>query len=163
MTIRLRPHHLLCMLTYVGKGYSPDFTRNYDAIAARIRRGEALVVVDGPDDICRPLLQTPTPHCDNDSVVARDRQAAADVAALLGRDIHAGVTLLLEATDLARLRTHFATGSLRAACTGCEWQALCDGIAAGGFRDVRVASPDRQPGDLQPGEPRPLGNPTSGL
>lgn len=21
MTIRLRPHHLLCMLTYVGKGY----------------------------------------------------------------------------------------------------------------------------------------------
>ena len=25
MTIRLRAHHLLCLLTYAGKGYSPAF------------------------------------------------------------------------------------------------------------------------------------------
>lgn len=144
MTIRLRPHHLLCMLTYIGKGYNPDFVRNYDAIAARISAGEALDVVDGPDDICRPLLETPNPHCFNDSVIARDRQAAADVAALLGSDIHAGARLVLDAAEIALLRTHFATGGIRAACSGCEWSGLCDGIAAGGFREVRVAPDDLQ-------------------
>ncbi|OWU61413.1 2Fe-2S ferredoxin, partial [Staphylococcus aureus] len=40
MTIRLRGHHLLCMLTYVGKGYSPAFVENYDAMAGRLGRGE---------------------------------------------------------------------------------------------------------------------------
>ena len=156
MTIRLRPHHLLCMLTYIGKGYSPDFTRNYDAIAARIGAGEALEVVDGPDDICRPLLATPNPHCYNDSVVERDRQAAADVAALLGRTIESGVTLLLDTTEITRLRTQFAAGSIRTACAGCEWKSLCDGIAADGFRGVRVAS-------REPHREQPLGNPPPGL
>ena len=32
MTIKLRAHHLLCLLTYVGKGYSPAFTANYDRV-----------------------------------------------------------------------------------------------------------------------------------
>ena len=50
MTVRLRPHHLLCLLTYVGKGYSPAFTANYDAIAMRIEQGEELLIVSGPDD-----------------------------------------------------------------------------------------------------------------
>ncbi|PYE46037.1 hypothetical protein DFI02_101176 [Rhizobium sp. PP-F2F-G20b] len=144
MTIRLRPHHLLCMLTYIGKGYSPAFVRNYDAIAARIGAGEALDVVDGPDDICRPLLETPSPHCFNDSVIARDRRAAADVAALLGCDIHAGVRLVIDAAEIALLRTHFAAGSIRAACAGCEWSGLCDRIATDGFRAVRVAPADPQ-------------------
>ena len=29
MTVRLRAHHLLCMLTYVGKGYSPAFCAGF--------------------------------------------------------------------------------------------------------------------------------------
>ena len=56
MTIHLRPHHLLCLLTYVGKGYGDAFIRNYDRIAQRLSMGEAIMVVDGPDDICAPLL-----------------------------------------------------------------------------------------------------------
>ena len=36
MTVRLRAHHLLCMLTYVGKGYTAAFTANYDRIVERL-------------------------------------------------------------------------------------------------------------------------------
>ncbi len=56
MTVRLRGHHLLCMLTFVGKGYSPAFVENYDRIAGRLSEGEDILLVDGPDDICAPLL-----------------------------------------------------------------------------------------------------------
>ncbi|WP_439343967.1 DUF1284 domain-containing protein [Vacuolonema iberomarrocanum] len=72
MTIRVRPHHLLCLLTYSGKGYSPAFIANYDAIAARLSKGEDIVIVCGPDDICAPLLSDSEPHCWSASVTERD-------------------------------------------------------------------------------------------
>ncbi|RUZ88238.1 DUF1284 domain-containing protein, partial [Mesorhizobium sp. M7A.F.Ca.US.006.01.2.1] len=67
MTIKLRAHHLLCPLTYVGKGYSPAFTANYDRVAERLSRGEDILLVSGPDDVCAPLLDEPEPHCLNES------------------------------------------------------------------------------------------------
>lgn len=139
MTVRLRAHHLLCVLTYVGKGYSPAFTANFDAIAARLAQGEAVRVVEGPDDICAPLLQTSGAHCHCASVAARDRQAARDVGDVLGTPILPGRMLVLDAARLQRLRAAFASGRARRACCSCLWHELCDRIAAGGYREARVA------------------------
>ncbi len=138
MTIRLRPHHLLCLLTYVGKGYSPAFTANYDKIAGRLRLGEDVLVVSGPDDICAPLLGEPEPHCWGESVVERDRLAARDVADLLARPIGSGIRLDLDASILARMREAFSAGLTRNACQGCEWAGLCSEIAARVYPDTRV-------------------------
>jgi hypothetical protein len=138
MTVRLRPHHLLCLLTYVGKGYTPGFVANYDQIALRLSRGEGILVVDGPDDVCAALLCEPDAHCFRDSVRLRDAQAAADVGNLLDMKISAGVRIELHVTLLARMRKAFAGGVTRKACDGCEWFDLCSGIAAGGFGNVLV-------------------------
>lgn len=140
MVIRLRPHHLLCMLTYIGKGYSPAFTANYDVIAGRLAKGERIVIVSGPDDICAPLLNEAEPHCWNESVKERDALAARDVGALLGVPIRDGATLALDAEILNRMRDAFSVKSIRPACTGCEWSGLCGTIAANGFEDVLVAA-----------------------
>ncbi|MBZ9668120.1 DUF1284 domain-containing protein [Mesorhizobium sp. ES1-3] len=141
MTIRLRAHHLLCLLTYVGKGYSPAFTANYDGIAERLSRGEDILLVSGPDDICTPLLGEPEPHCLRDSAAGRDRQAGDDVEALLARPIRDGVRLDLDAAILLRLRLAFAAGHVRKACGGCEWSDLCSAVASGGYRDTRLQRP----------------------
>ncbi|UVK44293.1 DUF1284 domain-containing protein [Mesorhizobium sp. AR07] len=142
MTIRLRAHHLLCLLTYVGKGYSPAFTANYDGIAERLSRGEDILLVSGPDDVCAPLLDEPEPHCLRDSAAERDRFAAQDVADLLARPIRAGARLDLDAAILARMRQAFSAGLVRRACAGCEWHGLCSMVAAGFYRDTRVRRPD---------------------
>ncbi len=128
--IRLRPHHLLCLLTYAGKGYTPAFTANFDAIAERLNGGEAIAVVDGPDDICAPLLDDPDAHCRRDSVTARDRLAAEALSGFLE---NAGTL-----PDIAALRSAFAAGTIRTACAGCEWSGLCSDIAASGFAGTRV-------------------------
>lgn len=138
MTIRLRPHHLLCLLTYVGKGYSPAFTANYDVIAGRLSRGEDILVVSGPDDICAPLLGEPEPHCWGESVVERDRLAARDVGDLLARPIKPGICIDLDAQTLARMREAFSAGLTRNACQGCEWAGLCSQVAASSYPDTRV-------------------------
>ncbi len=138
MTIRLRPHHFLCMLTFVGKGYSLRFIVNYGRIIDRIRAGEPVLMVEGPDDICRPLLSADDAHCQNDSVKLRDAQALVDVAALTGLPLESGVELLLDGALIARLQAGFATGSIRKACGGCQWSGLCDQVAGNGFAGTRA-------------------------
>ena len=138
MTVRLRAHHLLCLLTYVGKGYSPAFTANYDAVVARLAGGEDILIVSGPDDICAPMLDAPEPHCLGESAAGRDEIAAGDVADLLGRPLLAGARLELDPSNLARMREAFSSGLTRKACPACEWFALCGKVAAGGFRGTRL-------------------------
>ncbi|RUM96292.1 DUF1284 domain-containing protein [Pseudaminobacter arsenicus] len=134
MTIRLRPHHLLCLLTYVGKGYSPAFTANYDVIAERVARGEDILIVSGPDDICAPLLNDADPHCVCESVTERDRLAVRDVSALLAVPVGDGQKMVLDAAFLWRIREAFSAGKVRNACVGCQWYDLCSSIATDGYR-----------------------------
>ena len=133
MTVRLRPHHLLCILTYVGKGYSPAFTANMTAIAGRLAAGETVEIVTGPDDICAPLLDGPDPHCYRASVTERDRAATHDLGHLLGLEPRTGVHLVMKTDLVGRLRAAFASNRIRSACAGCEWVDLCGAVAASGF------------------------------
>lgn len=139
MTVRLRAHHLLCMLTYVGKGYSLAFVENYEAIAARLSAGEEIELVAGPDDICGPLAADSGAHCHGEGVIERDLAATEAVARLIGRSLALGARITPTAALLAHLRKTFATSEIRTACSGCEWSGLCDSVADGGYLGVRVA------------------------
>ena len=141
MTVSIRPHHLLCMLTYLGKGYTPDFVAGYDRIIKRLNAGEDLRLVDGPDEICQPMLSEPNCHCHNDSVRQRDSQAAEAIGTVLGIHLSPGSAVILSASTTDRLRQAFAEGEIRAACGGCEWQELCTRIAKNRFRGCHLAPP----------------------
>ena len=138
MTVRLRAHHLLCMLTFVGEGYTSAFTDNYHRIAERLSEGEEIKLISGPDDICAPLFNEEEPHCFKASVIERDAAALADISALLGEEIGIGAMLVPDARLLAKLRRNFASGEIRHACLGCEWGDLCSRIADGSFSGVLI-------------------------
>ncbi|WP_368187249.1 DUF1284 domain-containing protein [Aestuariibius sp. HNIBRBA575] len=140
MIIHLRAHHLLCILSYIGKGYSPEFVKNYDEIAQKLSAGAQVKLVAGPDDICAPMLSGPDRHCVGHDVQKRDEQAAQSIASLLGRSIAPGTMFRLTPNVLQTLRMGFADGGIRAACQGCTWSDLCDDIAASGFDGARVHS-----------------------
>ncbi|RFC64335.1 DUF1284 domain-containing protein [Fulvimarina endophytica] len=141
MTVRLRGHHLLCMLTYVGRGYSAAFTRNYDAIAARIGAGEAIEIVPGPDDICAPVLGAAGTHCFNESVAERDRLALRDLSEAFGPGFAVGSILRLDERRIAAFRRQFAAGTTRSACLDCEWSDLCDRVSGEDFAGARLTPP----------------------
>lgn len=138
MTVRLRGHHLLCLLTYKGEGYGPAFVANLDRLAGRLAAGEAALLVEGPDDVCAPLAEAePEAHCGLARVAERDRAALAALAPHLGL-LAPGRRLRLDGATVARLRAAFAKGAIRAACAGCEWAALCGEIARAGYPGVRL-------------------------
>ncbi len=126
------------MLTYVGKGYSAAFTANFDRICQRLTRGEDILLVDGPDDVCAPLLLEADPHCHEASVIERDRLALEASGKLLTRPLAAGARIDLDATMLARLRKAFKGGDSRDACLSCEWHGLCTDIAGADFPGIRL-------------------------
>ena len=147
MTIRLRPHHLLCMLTFVGEGYSPAFVANFERITQRIAAGDQTIeIVFAPDDICAPILSDPGCHCRNSTVAERDRLAAEALTELLQQPIRPNTQLTLNAAALDRMRQAFRAGTIRSACHGCQWSPLCDSIAANHFVDTRLLN-DHPPRD----------------
>ncbi|WP_455272408.1 DUF1284 domain-containing protein [Rhizobium herbae] len=154
MTVHLRPHHLLCMLTFVGKGYTVAFTENYIRIATRLSEGEDILVVEGPDDICAPMLGEADKHCLCDSVTDRDKKATEAVEALLGMTAGPGAQIVPDADFLRRMREAFGGGTIRDACQRCEWSPLCTGIAASGFDGVLVAPLGVSQGMAQTGSER---------
>ncbi|ADV83315.1 DUF1284 domain-containing protein [Terriglobus saanensis] len=139
MTIKLRAHHLLCMLTFVGEGYTPAFVSNFEEVIWSIKRGEALVkIVQGPDDLCSPLFKEAVCHCHDPSVLLRDERAAADLGVLLELAIGPGESLLLTEDVLQTLRRSFADGTIRSACLDCQWKPLCDTVAERSFHGTRL-------------------------
>ncbi|MFB9950292.1 DUF1284 domain-containing protein [Rhizobium puerariae] len=149
--VRLRPHHLLCMLTFVGEGYNPAFVANYRRLAGRLSAGEPIEIVSGPDDICAPLAPDGKGHCLGDSVAARDAAALADIARLLGRELGTGSVIAPDPDLFGRLRRAFSTGVTRRACSGCEWSSLCDHVAGSGYEGALVLGKALNPQETAPG------------
>lgn len=54
--MKLRAHHLICLLGFRGLGYSPEFVENMARIADQLRSFPHTVIeiVRRPDDICSP-------------------------------------------------------------------------------------------------------------
>jgi len=138
MTVRLRAHHLLCILTYIGKGYSPAFTDNMTVIAGRISAGETIEIVEGPDDICAPRQAETNAHCCDDSVQKRDLQAAQDVGRVLQILVRDGAKLSLDKSSLKRLRAAFTQDKIRSACRDCQWGEICTAISTNGYGGAMV-------------------------
>ncbi|MEJ1172882.1 DUF1284 domain-containing protein [Agrobacterium sp. CMT1] len=139
------------MLTYVGKGYTSGFVENYDRVADRLNAGEEdIELVDGPDDICEGLLCESHAHCFNEGVVKRDETARVSVSVLLGETLAAGQRLQATPEFLAKMRLAFAAGDIRQACRGCQWNRLCDRIAASGFAGVKIGEQPEPQAGLRP-------------
>lgn len=139
------------MLTYVGKGYTSGFVENYDRVADRLNAGgEDIELVDGPDDICEGLMCESHAHCFNEGVVKRDETARVSVSVLLGETLAAGKRLQATPDFLAKMRLAFAAGDIRQACLGCQWNRLCDRIAASGFAGVKIGEQPEPQAGLRP-------------
>ena len=50
--MQLRPHHILCIAHYEGKGYSEEFNIKMQAIIEALKSGGQFELTFGPDDLC---------------------------------------------------------------------------------------------------------------
>jgi len=160
VTIRLRGHHLLCLLGYRGKGYSESFCDNMTEIYERLRLHPEteIEIVEGPDDICRAFPSDQISHCMNDSVFRKDaaivRLAGLGFAAASndGGSIPAGEDgsgAGLRVGDRASwaalceaVRSQVQPEDVKTICADCRWEPF--GLCKEGVAHMRAQ------GDLRP-------------
>lgn len=128
--VKLRPHHLLCILTYIGKGYSEGFVANFNDIVKALNAGAHIKLIKGPDDICAGCTPTSADyHCQDDDITEQDRQALTDIKALFPDIIKENQPFILGKDAIIRLRQAFAQKQIRNSCQGCPWYDLCSEIS----------------------------------
>ena len=120
--LRLRPHHLLCLQTFVGHGYSEEFVRHMTLVKNRLTADPhtPIVLVKGADELCA--------HCPN----CVDGQCTSENPALFDRLVSERLTgeRLTAQTAPAPLSgipdsLQISEVLLDACCPGCEWKKLC--------------------------------------
>ena len=149
--VRLRAHHLLCMLTYIGRGYTQKYIENFDAVAARISSGAHILIVKGEDDICAAMTDAAkATHCHHTDVGLRDTFANQQLETFFGVSLFPGRVVSLEEGDIDRLREAFTKGDVRKACDTCGWNKICSTIAENNYAGAKVIMITPQAGLVQP-------------
>jgi uncharacterized protein len=133
MTIKLRGHHLLCLLGYRGMGYSEDFCLNMTEIyeTLRTKPETKIVIVSGPDDVCRAYPSDKPNHC-NGAVHIQDTAVLNRLGLEPGYEgsWHAVCSLVAE---------HVAPADISQLCSSCPWESY--GVCQEGVKLVVDGKP----------------------
>ena len=139
-TICLRPHHLLCLQTFVGHGYSPEFTAHMTYVKSFLDADPhaPITLVNGPDDLCG--------HCPNcvgntctspkpalfDHLVAQKLNLHNVQYAAANKKADALIASAGSLESTTPMTIHGIPSTLRMTsqlldecCPGCEWKELC--------------------------------------
>jgi len=148
--VKLRGHHLLCILNYGGAGYTPEFIENMSSVVERINQGAAIQIVSGIDDICAVLRQGGAVACAHartcraQRVKHRDEIALQSVTRALSMPkLKIGSLVRFTKKEVTKLRRFFALNAIRNACTGCEWHARCSERAESNFVGAKLFPPEK--------------------
>ncbi|MEO7993710.1 MAG: DUF1284 domain-containing protein [bacterium] len=136
----LRPHNALCLQGWEGIGYSPEFSRNMDAVAAHLAATPSAPVTlrPGPDVLCGACPLNTHEGCRHD-VEEEGWITALDHKTLHRLGLAAGVTLPWDAL-CEMIANTFRGADLALHCAPCAFEPL--GLCATALDRLRTT---RQP------------------
>ena len=111
--MQIRPHHLLCMARFVGKGYSEEFVLNMKSVISALNSGEKFELTNGSDDICKACPFNLSGVCKDEEKVVRYDSAAKAALALDYKEKYSYKDLCITDADIKEI------------CSDCEWAELC--------------------------------------
>ena len=120
--MKLRPHHLLCIQKYTGKGYDAPFAANMEKIIRRLQAdpGQLIRLVEGRDDVCAACPHMVDGRCASEEKVNRmDRGVLSACARSYGQ-----ADSWRALADAAGKRI-FQTKKSEEICGDCQWIELC--------------------------------------
>lgn len=116
--IKLRGHHIFCLLGYRGMGYSEEYAKNMTKIHTTLReRPDTLVqIIKGPDHLCAKFPDDQPYHCEDHGIYLRD----ADILKRLG--LKFGDVLPWREAE-RRIRLHVVPSDIAVTCKTCSWRS----------------------------------------
>lgn len=119
--LHLRPHHLLCLQTFVGRGYSEEFVEHMTLVKRQLTDDThtRIILVSGADDLCA--------HCPN----CVEGQCTSEKPALFDRLVEEKLAWLDSSSNPPQAISgipasiHITADTLSECCPGCDWKELC--------------------------------------
>ena len=119
--LHLRPHHLLCLQTFVGRGYSEEFVEHMAFVKRQLAADPLtpITLINGADDLCV--------HCPN----CVGGQCTSEKPAMFDRLVEKKLAVLSSCREPVPMlegipyELHITENLLAACCPGCEWKDLC--------------------------------------
>ncbi len=130
--LHLRPHHLLCLQTFVGHGYSEEFTAHMTLVKRQLASdpGTPIRLVSGADDLCAHCPNCVSGSCTSAKPALFDRLAAEQLM-LMNSDYRqppkddCSTAVLLEGIPE---NLKISTDLIEKCCLDCEWRGLCKNV-----------------------------------
>jgi hypothetical protein len=120
-TIYLRPHHLICLVHFQGKGYDEIFVSEVEKIVSvlRVNQDEKLVhIVNGCDDVCKFCCNRIENLCSQECWISElDDKFSAK--------LHLNKCKALSFNDMQLMANELTIEDLMNICSGCEWIQFC--------------------------------------
>lgn len=123
--IHLRPHHLLCLQTFVGHGYSPEFVEHMTLIKDQLKADPQtpIALINGADDLCSRCPNCIDAKCTSYKPALFDRLVADKLAAQCLSNVCNTPTHTIVNGIPSCLR--ITEEILAECCPDCEWKELC--------------------------------------
>lgn len=120
--MKLRGHHLLCILGFRGRGYSAQHVANMAALVQQLRSLPLLAVqvTDSPDDICFRCPYLEKGVCAQKGAGSELRVASRDQRLLLRLGLLPGACLPWSEIQ-RRIAATVVPQDLETLCKGCQW------------------------------------------
>ena len=119
--IRLRPHHLMCIQGFQGKGYSDFFVDHLRGIIDLLNEDpdQRIEIIHAADDICMFCPHAkPGGLCDHETKVTVYDEKTQDFF-----KINEGSIVFKEIRETVQNRLN--TKVLNSICADCQWLGLC--------------------------------------
>ncbi|MDO8716527.1 MAG: DUF1284 domain-containing protein [Dehalococcoidales bacterium] len=137
--LTIRGHHLLCLLGFRGRGYSPAFVEAMRRVSEvfRFDLDASIVLVTWCDVICASCPHNIDDECrKSPDAASRIKDKDAAILKKLGFRANA-LTTPREAWE--RVRENFTPGDITAMCGRCQWLEL--GYCVEGLTRLRGSNP----------------------
>ena len=130
--LRLRPHHLLCLQTFIGRGYSKEFVEHMTLVKKQLtdEPHTPITLVHGADDLCTHCPNCVEGRCISEKPAIFDRLVKEK---LMACKQYSGFS---SSSDSGSLRLHGIPKELQISddilvmcCPGCEWKELCKRVS----------------------------------
>ncbi len=120
--VKLRAHHLMCVHGFQGKGYSPDYVKNFWSICGTLGEADARVeVVDGADEICAPCPNNDSGTCKPAGLSDEPRIRALDAAYESTLEVKPGDEMSFDELK-KRIAENVTDQAFEKNCAPCSWK-----------------------------------------
>lgn len=116
----IRPHHLMCIEFFVGKGYSDEFTANMSRIIRSLAIDPLLTVTANADGVCEKCPNMIDGACKTRDKVDRYDKAVLESIGALDGDREKYTELRKKVREKI-----IYSGKRESICGDCEWSELC--------------------------------------